>query len=566
MPVTADHKSLPLLSAKATFKDDPELYKQWIPKIQAYRKARDDALNKDFFAPDSMLPEDLDEGDFNATLVVSKVLDAETLAIVSLSAYEIASKIKEGELTAVKTLEAFIKSATLAHQLTNCAMEILFTEGLARAQELDEYQKTHGTTVGALHGVPLSLKEHYDYPGHITHRGFVALLDNVPDRMATTPQILYDLGAVFYIRTTEPQSLMHPDSWNNITGRGRNAVKTSLSPGGSSSGEGALIAMKGSPFGLGSDIGGSVRFPAAFNGIWALKPSTKRISMVGCSGAADGFYSDGVLCVLGPMARDPLDLELFMESYLSTSPWEKDQQLIPLPWRKQEPTVPEKTTIAIYLDDGVVKPHPPNVRALKEATTKLKDAGFNVVIWDAHRVYEAMEVIGGLFNADGNANAYEKLKRSGEPLFPLTDIYLQVGRGEAGLSALEVMDYSNVRETLRQEYLQLMNERKVDFILGPTYVGVAPKPSKTQYWSYTSLWNLLDSSCVTFPSGTYADKDLDPRDSEYVPRNDSEKYEYGMYVAEESDGMPVGLTLTGRRYTEEATLEASKAIFKALHQ
>jgi amidase len=264
-------------------------------------------------------------------------MDPQSLEITSLPAHEIATKIAQGELTAVQTLQAFIKRATLAHQLTNCAMELLFEEGLQRARDLDQYQSTHGTTCGPLHGVPISLKEHFDYPNHITHRGYVSLLDRIPNKFATSSQILYDLGAVFYIRTTEPQSLMHPDSWNNITGRGRNALKTTLSPGGSSSGEVSLIAMRGSPLGLGSDIGGSVRFPAAFNGIWSLRPSTKRISKIGCGGAADGFYSDGVLGVLGPMAHSPEDLDFFMKPYLSREPWLLDQQLVPLPWR----SVPE---------------------------------------------------------------------------------------------------------------------------------------------------------------------------------------------------------------------------------
>ncbi|ODV74628.1 amidase [Cyberlindnera jadinii NRRL Y-1542] len=560
-----DHRTEKLTSEETHYKGDPERYeKEWVPLIKAYNKAREDAIPKEYLAPKGLLPEgDLDYAPFDATTVPAKVLDPKSLAITELTAVEIAKKIKAKELTAVQTITAFIKRATIAHQLTNCAMEVLFEEGLKRAQELDSYYETTGELVGPLHGVPVSLKEHYNYAGRVTTCSFVACLTNITPEFSLTNQILYDLGAVFYIRTTEPQCLMHLDSENNITGRARNAHKLSMSPGGSSSGEGALIAMKGSPLGVGSDIGGSIRSPCAFNGIWGMKPSNKRVSMKDVMMAPTDTCNEMIVCSLGPMANSPEDLDLFMKSYLSKKPWNEDATCMPIEWRTVPTPKPSELTIGICYDDGVVKPHPPVLRALKEVEKKLRAVGINVVSWEPHRVYEAVEVAFASYTADGNYTAINRLAASGEPVVPLTDHYLQMGKGDKGLSTLEQHFYTNTREALRQEYLDLFNKRGVNFVLAPTYVGVAPKPSTIKYWGYTALWNILDYTCVTFPSGISASKELDPAE-DIEPRNEYEAYEYGLYNAEDADGLPVGLTLVGRRYTEEETLKASTVIRDAL--
>lgn len=559
--VFIDHTKEPLLTTKSSYKPNLELFEsEWVPKIKAYNEKLSNAIPKEFLAPSTLLPDDLDKTPFNAMGIPKVVLDEKALAITELTAAEIATKIADEELTASETILAFIKRATLAHQLTHCAMEILFEDGIKRAKELDEYQAKHGKTIGPLHGVPLSLKEHYSYKDHVTHAGYVSLLDNVSNDFAYSSQILYDLGAVFYIRTTEPQSLMHMDSINNITGRSRSPYKTTMSPGGSSSGEGALIAFKGSPLGLASDIGGSIRGPAAFNGIWGLKPTSKRVSVLGVIAASVDTYNETVPPVLGPLSNSVDDLELFMKSYLSKEPWEKDQQCLPIPWREVPIPTPTDLTIGIVYDDGVVKPHPPVIRALKEVEEKLRAAGVNVVKWEPHRVYEAIEVVNSAYTSDGNSAVFERLNKSGEPLAPLSEHFLQFGKGDKGLSNVENQAYTFTREVLRHEYMHLMNERNVDFLIAPTYVGVAPKPSMIKYWGYTSLWNLLDQTCVTFPSGVFADKEVDLKDESYKARNIYEEQEYGFYDPDAADGMPVGLTLVGRRYTEEKALKAAKLV------
>lgn len=140
------------------------------------------------------------------------------------------------------------------------------------------------------------------------------------------------IGAVIYVKTTVPQSLLVGETINNITGRTLNPYNRLLACGGSSGGEGALIGIHGSPLGVGTDVGGSVRIPAAFNNIWTLKPSHGRLPAGKVKKTADG--QDIVSSVSGPMAHCAGDLVHFMKAILQQEPWNMDSKVIELPWNE----------------------------------------------------------------------------------------------------------------------------------------------------------------------------------------------------------------------------------------
>ena len=544
----------------AGLKVDPQdikLFEKIIPKIEKYRQALNDNILDDYKLPEDLIPQSLG---FDVTKIPEKVLTKSEIEITELKAIDLADKIASGEYSSVEVFKAYAKRATMAHQLTNCAMEIFIDEGLKRAEELDEIFKKTKTTVGPLHGIPVSLKEHYDYKGKITHGGYVGLIDNVSTETNQCVQILYDAGAVFYIRTTEPQMLMHLDSNNNITGIAKNPHNTNLTPGGSSSGEGAITAMKGSAFGLGSDIGGSIRAPAGFCGVWGLRPSQKRIPMFPMVPSGNKTQ-ENVVVVLGPLARSAQDLELFMKVQLSSKPWETDATVIPLPWREVKTPTPKELKVAIIYDDGVVKPTPPIIRGLKHSAEKLKQAGVKVVEWESFNVKEVVEACYNGYNADGNAGQLSLLKLSGEPVVKLSKWQLNVGCGFDGQSVSEYQTNAGLRDSTRTAYLKKMNELDVDFILCPLYSSVAPVHETVHYWGYTSLWNILDFPNVVFPTGLKCDPELDKPDTEYVPRNEDEEYEYKLYDdATVFTGAPISLQLTGKRWFDEELVKASQVI------
>ncbi|KAG7704770.1 hypothetical protein KL914_004161 [Ogataea haglerorum] len=537
--------------------ENKELYATFIPKIEAYRAKLQAGILEEYKLADNLI---LQETGVDVTSIPEKVLTKEELEIVNTPGYELVKQIASGELTAVEVFKAYAKTATAAHQLTNCAMELFLDEGLKRAEELDAYYKKTGQTVGPLHGLPVSLKEHYNYKGKVTHGACVSKIENVTENWCLTVEVLLEAGAVFYIRTTVPQTLMHLCSNNNITGLCRNPSNTALTTGGSSSGEGALVAMRGSVFGLGSDIGGSIRCPAAFCGVFGLRPTQKRLSMKNVTICGTGV-GEAVVCVLGPLARSAQDIDLFMKASLDAKPWQRDATIVPLPWRDVPVPAAKDLRVAIMYDDGVVKPTPPIIRGLKHAAERLKAAGVKVVEWDPFGVLELAEICGSFYNADGNKGQKDGLAASGEPLCELSKIALSFGCGDEGLSAAEEHIGQGIRDKYRIEYQDKMVELGVDFILSPTYVSVATKPEKIHYWGYTSLWNVLDFPNVVFPTGLKCDPALDVPDRSYKPRSELEAYEYGLYDnAEDFKGAPISLQLTGRRWLDEEVVKAAQTV------
>lgn len=546
-----------ILGAKTIGTENPELFAKFQPKIAAYQKALADAVLSEYALPAELIPKI--QG-LNVIDIVEKNLSSKELEITELKAVDLAAKIAAGKYTSVEVFKAYAKRATAAHQLVNCGMEIFMDEGLKRAEELDAHFKETGRTIGILHGVPVSVKEHYDYKGKITHGAYASLIDNVSTETNACLQNLYNAGCVFYIRTSEPQSLMHLCSNNNITGLTKNPHNTSLTTGGSSSGEGAIAAMKGSALGVGSDIGGSIRCPAAFCGVWGLRPTTRRVPMFPMVPSGKKVQ-DITEVVLGPLARSAEDLALFMKVQADAKPWESDASIVPLQWKEVADPTAEQLKVAIVYDDGVCKPTPPIVRGLAHTAQKLKAAGVKVVEWNCEGVAELITAAGKSYNADGNYGQKTLLGNSGEPLCELSKIALSFGCGDGGLSAKEYQHVTYTRNHYREVYLNQMKELDVDFIISPTYVSVAAKPETVHYWGYTNLWNILDYPNVIFPTTLKVDPELDAADKSYVARNDVEKYEYGLYDdAQNFTGAPICLQVTGKRYRDEDTVAAAKVI------
>ena len=149
----------------------------------------------------------------------------------------------------------------------------MFDRALEDAAVLDEYMQTHHRPRGPLHGLPISVKECIHVANTPSTSGFIAWADNFQENDALIVKLLREAGAVFHVKTTNPQGLMvrsscspHSaplseislqalESVSNIYGLTVNPHNSSLTPGGSTGGEGALIAMRGSLLGIGSDIG-----------------------------------------------------------------------------------------------------------------------------------------------------------------------------------------------------------------------------------------------------------------------------------------------------------------------
>jgi amidase len=177
--------------------------------------------------------------------------------------------------------------------------------------------------------------------------------------------------------------MMMAETINNVWGETRNPLHKHLSPGGSSGGEGALIAFKASPLGVGTDIGGSIRIPSGWCHLYGLKPSFGRYPNYGGKPSIAG--QEYILAVNGPMSRSLKAIRLYSEAVLSDQvrPWDFDHKCVPIPWRNNviQPPGRKLRFGLIGVEDGLVHCHPPVERALKITQTALEKQGHEVVPW-----------------------------------------------------------------------------------------------------------------------------------------------------------------------------------------
>ncbi|OJJ05975.1 hypothetical protein ASPVEDRAFT_139371 [Aspergillus versicolor CBS 583.65] len=450
------------------------------------------------------------------------------------SAAALVDKLATGALSATDVTRAFCHRATIAHQLVNCLSEVLFSQALARAQELDEYLRVNGKPVGPLHGLPISLKDQFRVKDAETSVGYVAWLGKVEteETESWVVKALKDMGAIVFAKTNVPTSLMCIETNNNIVGYTTNPHNRLLSSGGSSGGEAALLSLRGSILGLGSDVGASIRLPCAFTGISGLKPSHGRLPYLNVANSMEGH--DTVPSVIGPMGHTISDLRLITQSILSSQPWLHDPKVIHLPWRvdtedEVRQSVASKTlTFGVLRTDGVIQPHPPVTRAINETVQALKAAGYEVIEWTPPPHAEAFQILWNAFAADGGIDIHKTLQQSGEPPVP----QLSVSYGEA-LGHLPVGTVNDLWANQRAKYDyqarylsywnstadQTRSGRPVDAIIAPATPTASHKPSDGIYPGYTGVYNVLDFSAAVIPV-TKVDRAVDARIDDYNPSGD----------------------------------------------
>ncbi|KAH6683380.1 fatty-acid amide hydrolase [Halenospora varia] len=516
----------------------------WETKAQIARDILARSIKTEWLLPLEKLP---GKNRLNVVSIAqeSGVMTTREITITETDATGLVESMAAGEWTAEEVLIAFAKKATIGHQLLNFATEFMIDDALEDAKKLDEHFRRTGKVVGPLHGVPISVKEMVHFKNRICHTAYVAWIDQVAPEDALLIRALKNAGALFHVRTNEPQTVMHLDCNNNIYGRTLNPYNLNLTPGGSSGGEGASLGFRCAAIGIGSDIGGSIRAPAAFCGAYGFRPSMLRNPWKGVSLAGEG--QESIRCTLGPLCNSLRDVDLFQNAVLTYEPWEEETSLVPIPWRIMP--VPEDFVVGIMWDDGVAQLHPPMRRAMEHAAKKLKANG--------------IKMTQALLFPDGGSCIREALEASGEPIMPLSEFALHYAKH---MDVRENWELNAERDRFRDKYQDLMKERGVDFILCPTYVGAAAEHGTAHYWLYTSIWNLLDQPGVVFPSGLKVDPILDPVDEDFHPLNEIDKVEQDKYAPEKFVDAPLAYQLVGKHFRDEELVAAVKVIEAAIKE
>lgn len=525
---------------------------------------RDKQFNKEWIIPTNLLPGE-EVKDVSQWIPKSGFLSAKEIEITETLATQLLSCIKSKRWSSLEITKAFCHRASIAHQLVNCLTEVFFEEAYQTAEKWDKYYEETGELKGAFHGLPISLKDELNIKGYVSTIGLVSNCYN-PEKMeedAVIVKVLRDAGAVFYVKTNTPPSMALTETYNRVYGLTVSSLNRELNAGGSSGGEAALVKLRGSPLGVGSDIGGSIRVPAAFQNMYGLKSSFGRFPTYGCRPGFPGLES--IQSVNGPIANTLEDVVTYTKTIFNANAVDYDPDILGLKWR--DVSIDEKLNIAVILDDEIVRPTPPIRRGLKMTIEKLNAGGHNIIEWDAIELNKELLAVGGHFYWADGFRVLDLFKASGEELFPVFE-----GLELPDLPVSKLWDLHQERTALAKKFLdhwletssRTKNGKPIDAIIMPVAPFAAcPNYKYRNHLGYSSLINILDYCSCTFPV-TRADKNIDIEDeksSNYGPIDDIVWKDYN---AEQLHGGPVALQIVCRRLQEEKLLAMTKVVSEVI--
>ncbi|KAK0658824.1 Acetamidase [Lasiodiplodia hormozganensis] len=486
----------------------------------------------------------------------------------------LSEQLSTGTLKAYDVAKAFCKRAAIAHQLTNCLTEIFFDQALERAKMLDEYYEREKKPLGPLHGIPISLKDSYVVKNVHHTLGYISFLDRPPaENNSPIVQILLDLGAVLYVKTNIPQTFMTADSENNVFGRTLNPRRLTLTAGGSSGGEGALIAMRGSLLGVATDVAGSIRIPALCNGVYGFKPTANRLPFGGNAAPGRLGSPSPIVPLAGPLATTLRDCELLTRSVVGAEPWLLDDGALNVPWRQQTllPSSSSSVTngattkplrFGLITEDPTRPLHPPVLRALRTAANKLSAAGHTIVPLDSSSsslpsIISVAALAWKFFALDPTKTPLRIIQDGGEP--PIKSLHtVRVPQNDGWTASLDALwELVVERKRITKAFHDVVVGERLDGLLTVPHCATAVPHDTYGIPGHTVLANVLDWPAAVLPFGV-AEKE---RDAEFL----REGVEYvPPYAPDEVEGAPCAVQVLGRPMRDEELLRDLEVVEKVL--
>ncbi len=480
------------------------------------------------------------------------------------------------------------REATLAHLeriaehdgALHAFTEVWRDEALAAADEADR-ARAKGESSSPLHGLPVTVKECFDIAGKPTTLGIRARLQTRASRDAALVEHLRGQRAVILGRTNIPQLLLSYESRNPIWGAVSNPFDLGRTPGGSSGGESAALAAGLSPFGLGSDLGGSIRVPAHFTGTAGLKPTLDRIPARGCQTGLPG--QEAVRGMPGPMARSSRDLALWFSTLSPKWMSAADGRVPPLDWIEPARVEVDKLRIGVVgFEPFFVAPSRAVARAVEEAAKLLGGLGCAVVPFAIPDVVSLYAFQASAVGSDGGSTTKRALAGSDkDPVVGTLLRNFRLGRGMRALAktlmkrngdpkVAEVLDrlgarpvdafwsLTNQTRAARNTFLDAMARERIDLLLCPPFATPAAQHTSTREFmpagAYASIFNVLQLPAGVLPFTTVQ------REETSRPASPSRLERMAAGIDAGSTGLPVGVQLVGRPWDEHVVLAAMIAL------
>jgi amidase len=298
-------------------------------------------------------------------------------ALIYAPARELVAELQRGKLSSVELLDAYLARVDERDGELNAVVATDLERARREAAAADEAAR-RGESLGPLHGLPMTVKDAFETAGLVTTSGSPDLADHVPARDADAVARLRSAGAIVWGKTNLPLFAGDLQTFNDVYGETRNPWDTSRGPGGSSGGSAVALAAGYTALELGSDIGGSIRNPSHFCGVFGLKPTIDVVPYAGHIPPMPGWDWRPDVTVAGPMARSVDDLELAFD--VLAAPWGPAAKAYRLELPPARATELKGFRMATWLDDPDAGPVAREVAdVLRSAVDRLAAAGATFV-------------------------------------------------------------------------------------------------------------------------------------------------------------------------------------------
>jgi amidase len=466
--------------------------------------------------------------------------------IVFKSAVELAQMIRDRHISAVELLDAQLKQITQHNSKLNAICTLNAEQARIRAKQADEALSS-GEHWGALHGVPVTIKDIFETAGLRTTAGYIPLKDYIPKHDATVVSRLKSAGAIVLGKTNAAELAADYQSINSLFPSVNNPWNLDYTPGGSSGGSAAAIAAGLSPLDVGNDFGGSIRQPAHFCGVYGLKSTDRRISTAGMIPEVPGMP----LCVrqmmtVGCFARSLEDIRLCFSLIAGADVHRPDVPPVPLDTPSGKALFDLKIA---WIDEWSEIPVASDIRTVMQKTAQtLTHTGAKVERW-----------LPPDFNVSEMLNLYMRVAAYNSTYAQPRDRYniqrsLQViartaTQGDKQLRQLG--DFSRFLPELLNPglkgYFETLTERdrfiaQLDTALEPWDVWLMPVAA-TAAFTHRPAWSAVEVDGRAYPyvvaNGAYT-----------MPFNVSGHPVVVIPIGQTQDGLPIGLQIVGKRWRE----------------
>ncbi len=468
------------------------------------------------------------------------VLPLNELALLPLS--RLANMVRDRTLSPVELVESHLERIARLNPRLNAFVAVDGEGALAAAHQL-ERALAAGATPGPLCGLPLTIKSSIDVAGMRTESGSRPRALQLAASDAPLVARLRQSGGIVLGNTNAPELLMAYETDNLLHGRTNNPWDLDRTAGGSSGGESAAIAAGLSAGGFGSDGGGSVRVPAHFTGICALKPTPGRVPATGHFPPGLGPFA--LIGVVGPMARTVEDVALLAEAVAGPDPG--DAASAPVPWRRPAPAEVQAMTVGYFEDDGATPVTPETRSAVRAAVAAAERAGFATRPFRPSGLERARNLWWVMFGLAGGFVIRPTLPSDAQDISPILREFLGIVAEEPPLSPGRLMDAWIGRDELRLALAAEM--REVAIFICPACSIPAFRHGEREWtiegatvrylrrpdiFGYAQWFNLLGNPALVLPAGW------------------------------SGEGLPIGVQVVGRPHQDELVLAAGAAIERQL--